>query len=93
MTWAEEFLFVLAYSTRMQFAILFGIVFFLGTLLLGHHFTSNLVFQGMLAPLADAIRPIILHRYESVAWGNLFAFLLLAFKCYRKDRGRLFDHL
>lgn len=93
MIWAEEFIFVLAYSTRTQFAIFFGIVFFFGTLLLGHHVTSNLAFQGILAPLADAIRPVIEQRYEKVAWGSLLSFSLLAFQCYRKDRKRLFNSL
>jgi hypothetical protein len=91
MVWVEEFLAVLAYSTRTQLSIFFGIVFFFGTLLLGNHFASTLTFQGMLAPLADALRPIIEHRYEKLAWGSLFAFLLLAVKCYKKDRKRLFD--
>lgn len=90
---AEEFLFVLSYSTRTQLAILFGIVFFFGTLLLGHRSTSNIVFQGMLAPLEDAIRPIIEHRYEKAAWVSLLSFLFLAFQCYRKDRKRLFNNL
>ncbi len=93
MTWAEELMIVLAYSTRTQLAILFGIVFFIGILLLGHHFTSTLAFQGVLAPLADAIRPIIEHRYEKAAWGSSLSFLLLAFQCYRKDRKRLLNSL
>lgn len=86
MFWYEEFLIVLGYSTRTQLAVVFGAVFFFGTLMLGEHFASNLAFHGVLAPLADAIRPIILHRYEHAAWGSLFGFLLLAVKCYRKDR-------
>jgi hypothetical protein len=93
MTWVEEFLFVLIYSTRTQVAILFGIAFFFGTLFLGYHLASNIIFQGVLAPLADAIRPIIEHRYEKVAWGSLLSFLLLSFQCYRKDRKRLFNGL
>lgn len=89
MIWFEEFIIVLAYSGRTQLAIIFGVMFFFGTLILGEHFASSLVFHGVLAPLADAIRPIILHRYEHAAWGSLLGFLLLAVKCYRKDRKRL----
>lgn len=91
MSWCEEFLIVLAYSAKTQLALVFGAVFYFGTLMLGEHFASSLVFQGMLAPLADAIRPIILHRYEHAAWGSLLGFLLLAVKCYRKDRKRLLN--
>jgi hypothetical protein len=93
MKWTDEFLIVLAYSTKTQLSIFFGVVFFIGTLLLGHHLVSGLVFQGILAPLTDTIRPIIEHRYEKAAWGSLVAFLFLAFKCYKKDRKRFLSHL
>lgn len=89
--WIEDLIIVLSYSTKTQLSIFFGIAFFFGTLLLGHHFSSTFTFQGMLAPLADALRPVIEHRYEKLAWGSLFAFLLLAIKCYKKDRKRLFS--
>lgn len=92
MYWYEEFLIVFAYSTKTQLALFFGAVFYFGTLTLGEHFSTSLVFQGMLAPLADVFRPIILHRYEHAAWVSLFGFLMLAFKCYSKDRRRLLNY-
>lgn len=91
--WIEEFVIILAYSTRTQLSIFFGVVFFFGNILIGHHFASAFTFQGMLVPLADALLPVIEHRYEKLAWGSLFAFLLLANKCYKKDRKRLFSSL
>lgn len=93
MIWFEEFIIVLAYSGRTQLAIFFGVMFFFSTLILGDLFSSSLVPHGVLAPLADSIRPIILHRYEHAAWGILLGFLLLAVKCYRKDRKRLLHSL
>jgi len=93
MSWFEEFIIVLAYSTKTQWTIFFGVLFFFGTLIIGNHFASNIAFQGVLAPFTDAIRPIILHRYEHVAWGCLLSFLLLAFKIYMKDRKRIFNGL
>lgn len=89
MNFIEEVLIVLAYSTKTQLAIFFGIIFFFVTLALGHHFASTLVFHGMMAPLADTFRPIIEHRYEKAAWVILGSFLLLAYKCFKKDRKRL----
>lgn len=93
MSWYEEFLIVLGYSTRTQLAVVFGAVFYFGTLVLGDHLASSFVLHGVLAPLADTIRPIILNRYEHAAWGSLLGFLLLAVKCYRKDRKRLLHGL
>jgi hypothetical protein len=84
----EEFIVVLSYSTKTQLSIFFGVAFFFGTLALGHHVASTLIAQGMFAPLMDALRPIIVHRYEKLAWGSLFGFMLLAVKCYKKDRKR-----
>lgn len=93
MTWLEEFSIILLYSTRTQFAIFFGALSFFALLFLGHYFSSNFMLQGVFAPIADAIRPIIFQRYESEAWGSLFAFLILAFKCFQKDKKRFFKNL
>lgn len=93
MPWTEEFIIILAYSTKTQISIILGIVSFLVTFLLGHYFSSSLVLHGALAPLTESIRQVIEHRYEHAAWGMLVAFLLLAVKCYKKDRKRLFSQL
>lgn len=85
----EEFLVVLAYSTKTQLAVIFGLAFFVGTMVAGVYFTSHLEIHGILAPLTDVVREKIAHRYDKVAWGNLAAFFLIAVKCYKKDRKRL----
>lgn len=86
-----EFLLVLAYSTKTQLAILFGLVFFVGTMLAGNYFVSHVEIHGTLAPLTDVIRETIAHRYDKVAWASLASFFLLAIKFYRKDHKRLFE--
>lgn len=85
----EEFLVVLAYSTKTQLAVIFGLAFFLGTLVAGDYFTSHLEIHGILAPLTDVVREKMVHRYDKVAWVILVSFLFLAVKCYKKDRKRL----
>jgi len=93
MKWTDEFLVVLAYSSKTQLAIIFAFVFFFGTLLLGHYFVSITTFHGVLAPMTDVIRAKLEHRYDKVAWGLLFAFTMLAVKCYKKDRKRFLGYL
>lgn len=88
---SEEFLVVLIHSTSTQLALICGVVFFVATMVAGDYFTSHIEFHGLLAPLTDVIRESIAHRYDKVAWAALFGFVLLAFRCYKKDRRRLFD--
>lgn len=87
----EEFLVVLAYSTKTQLAVICGLAFFVGTMIAGDYFTTHMEIHGVLAPLTDVIREKIAHRYDKVAWAALFSFFLFAAKCYKKDRKRLFD--
>ena len=87
----EEFLVVLAYSTKTQLAVIFGLAFFVGTMVAGDYFTSHLEIRGILAPVTDVVREKIAHRYDKVAWASLASFLFLAVICYKKDRKRLFD--
>jgi len=86
MSFIEELLITFAYSKRAQFAFIFGMVSFVGILLIGHHMASTLHFEGMFAQFADAIRPIVEYRYEQVAWGSLVSFWVLAGKIIIKDR-------
>lgn len=86
----EEFLVVLSYSTKTQLALIFGVVFFVITMVAGDYFYTHMEIQGILSPLSDVIRESILQRYDKVAWIALFGFIVLAAKCYEKDRNRLF---
>ncbi len=85
----EEFLVVLAYSKRTQVALLLGAISFIVILMCGAYFVGGFQLHGMLAPLTDQIREVLLGRYEKVAWGALGAFLLLAIQSYLKDRKKL----
>lgn len=87
----EEFLLVLAYSRRTQWALFLGVFAFVVMLLGGSHFASTLNFEGMFAPFTAPIQELILKRYGWAALCVLISFLVLATKCYRKDRKRLFS--
>lgn len=87
--WMEEVLMVVAYSTRTQLAIVFGVVFFVGFLLAGQVFVGRIELHGFLEPLTNVIKDRLLHRYDKAAWIALGSFLLLAVRAYRKDRRRL----
>lgn len=87
--WLEEFLIVLAFSKRTQWALLLGVVGFISILLAGAYFVNQMNFPEIAAPSAELIKRLILQRYESTAWGVLFSSVLLAVRCYIKDRKRL----
>jgi hypothetical protein len=87
--WLAEILVVLAYSSRTQFAIVLGMVSFVGLMVAGDYFVGRIELHGALASLTDVVREKLLHRYDKAAWASLAACLLLAVKLYRKDRKRL----
>lgn len=86
----EEFMVVLANSTKTQLAVLFGLAFFVGTMAAGDYFTSHVGIHGIPSPLTSVIREKIAHRYDKVAWAILFSFFFLVVRCYKKDRKRLY---
>lgn len=92
MAWFDEFLVVMAYSKRTQFAIWMGMISFIVILTLGEHFAGNMNLQGFLAPLTAVIREALLDRYDKAAWSSLGGCLLLAIKCYKKDKKRLLSY-
>ncbi|KKN91091.1 hypothetical protein LCGC14_0222930 [marine sediment metagenome] len=85
----SEILYGIAISKKTQWAIILGIVFFIGISLIGSHLTSNLQFIGPLKGLEDAIASKLLKRYDKVALFALISFWVLAFKCYHRDKKRL----
>ncbi|MBX9848160.1 MAG: hypothetical protein K2X64_02610, partial [Rhodocyclaceae bacterium] len=87
--WLAEILVVLAHSSRTQFAIVLGMVSFVGLMVAGDYFVGRIELHGALAPLTDVVREKLFHRYDKAAWASLAACLLLAVKLYRKDRKRL----
>jgi hypothetical protein len=83
-----ELLIALMYSRRAQLALWMGLISFFVILIVGHHLVGNLEFQGPFAPMSDAIKPLLLYRYEHIAWGSLISFWLLAVKILIKDRNK-----
>ena len=84
-----EILYVIAMSKKTQWALILGIVFFIGISLVGSHLTSSLQFSGSLKGLEDAIAGKLFKRYDKVALLALISFWALAFKCYHRDKKRL----
>lgn len=85
----EEFLVVLAYSRRTQWALWLGVLAFASIFLAGAYFASHVSFRGVLAPLTEPFQHLVLERYDRAAWGALISFLALAVRSYLKDRKRL----
>ena len=84
-----EILYVIAMSKKTQRAIIMGAVFFIGISFIGSHLTSNFNFPGPFKELEDAIAGKLLKRYDKVALLALISFWVLAFKCYHRDKKRL----
>ncbi|HHC7350030.1 hypothetical protein P3467_24620 [Vibrio parahaemolyticus] len=91
MNFVYELLYVLSLSKRTQLALIFGAVFHFVILLVGKYYIAEIEFQGMMKPLEEAMVGKLLHKYDKVALFALASFWVLAFKCYRKDRKRLYS--
>lgn len=90
MNFIEELVITLMSSSRAIVAIIFGVVFFIVIQLIGNHMANNLHFNGLFAVLDEALKPMILYRYEQVAWGALLSFWMLAAKIVIMERKRIF---
>ncbi len=91
MNFVYELLYVLSLSKRTQLALIFGVVFHFVILLVGKYYIAEIEFQGAMKPLEEAMVGKLLHKYDKVALFALASFWVLAFKCYRKDRKRLYS--
>jgi hypothetical protein len=87
----QEFLIVLAYSKRTQFALFFAVFSALVIWLAGEYFVGRVSFVGPLAPLTEVVREKLFHHYDKAALVSLASFLGLAVKLYIRDRKRLFQ--
>ena len=85
-SWLVEFISVLAYSKKTQWAIIWGIVFFIGINIAGSFILSNSQGDGIL----NAISEKYARKYDKVAFIALFSFLAIAVKSYRRDRKKFF---
>jgi hypothetical protein len=88
-TWLLEKLYVLGYSRRAQAALVLGLLFWAGFLMLGAALEESIALPGLFAPLNDVLRLHIEQRASHAAWATLFGFAVVAFKAYRRDRRRL----
>ena len=87
--WLQEFLYVLALSKKTQASLFFGFFFFFGIQVLGAHMTSGIRLELFGPEATSAIADAIAQRYDKLAWIGLGTFLVLAYKCYKKDRSKL----
>jgi hypothetical protein len=80
---------VLSYSTGTQWALLVGMLSFVGLMLAGEYFAGGLQFEAALAPLTEIVREHLVRRYDAAGSSALGGCLLVAAKRYRKGRKRL----
>lgn len=85
-----EFVAILAFSRRTQWAFLFGLVSFFVIRLLGAFWLNDFELTGTMAPLTETVRSLIDQRYDKAAYACLFSSWALAFKLYRKDKQKFY---
>jgi len=86
--WLIEFIYILASSKRTQWAIMLGIVFFIGINLLGQHMLSNFELHDSAKGIQDVIIHKMAKKYDKAAFVVLISFWVLAYKLYQKDKKR-----
>lgn len=88
--WFNEFLVILAYSKRTQWAIILGVVGFVGIQVWGDYQLSNFEMTGPMSSITDVIKQKLLRLYDKAALGCLLSFWGTAITLYKKDRKRLY---
>lgn len=88
--WFNEFLVILAYSKRTQWAIILGVVGFVGIQVWGDYQLSNFEMTGPMSSITDVIKQKLLRHYDKAALGCLLSFWGTAITLYKKDRKRLY---
>jgi hypothetical protein len=86
-----EFLFVLSFSRKTQYAIILGAVGYVLINLVGNYQLHNFHLTEYLEPLSDVVKDKLIGKYDKAAQGCLVSFWLLAIKQYRKDKKRLYS--
>ena len=87
--WLLEMLYVLGHSRRAQAALVLGMLFWAGFVMLGTELEDRISLPGAFAPLNDVLRTHIEHRASHAARAAIFGFAVVAFKAYRRDRRRV----
>lgn len=83
--WLIEFLAILSMSKRTQWAIILGLMLFIGIHLIGNWVLNHFHYNEQ---LHEIIFQKIARRYDKAANITLISFLILACKFYRKDRNK-----
>lgn len=86
--WLLEFLSVLSFSKKTQWAIILAFVSFICIHLLGDYIISNFELNGPMKGFQDIIARKIAKRYDKIALVSFFSFLVVAYRSYKKDRKR-----
>lgn len=86
--WLSEFLYVLSLSKKTRWAIALGFLSFFGVHLLGYLVLSDFQLQGQFKDIQDVIIQKFARKYDKLALLTLISFLVLAYRCYQKDRKR-----
>lgn len=86
-----EFVAILTFSRRTQWALLLGLVAYIGISLLGDHFLNDFELTGAMSSLTEPIKDLIDQRYDKAAFACLLSSWALAFKVYRKDKKRFYS--
>jgi len=88
--WFTEVLVILAYSKRTQWALILGMMGFIGITLWGDYQLANFELSGNFTAIGDVIKQKLLRHYDKAALGCLLSFWFTAIKLYRKDRKRFY---
>jgi hypothetical protein len=90
MGWFYEVLTVIAFSSRIQWTLLIGMLGFVALNIMGLYQLADFELHGAMAPLTEAIKNIMYDRYDNAAYGILFGSWWTAYKFYKKDKKRIF---
>ena len=89
--WFLEFLMILSFSKKTQWAIVMGAAGFIVIKALENYMMRDFHLSANLAFLNSVVRDNLLGKYDKAAFGCLFSFSLLAVRQYRKDKKRFYN--
>ena len=91
--WFYENLFVLAYSKRTQWVIIFGVIGYFAIGIWANYQLSNLELSGVFKPMEEVLKETFLRRYDRISLGFLVACFFLAIKVFSKDKKKLYNSM
>lgn len=88
--WILEFLTILSFSRRTQFAIVLGPLSYIFISFIGWYMIRDFQISGYLAPLSGMVKDKFVNYYDKAAYGCLISSWGLAIKLYRKDKKQFY---